>query len=84
MPEAALDQDDGSFAGEHNVRHPGQRADMQAIPQAPAMERTTQRHFRLGILSSYARHHLGARRGIDDVNQSYPLALISRPGKAVA
>jgi hypothetical protein len=55
---------------------------VQTEAQAAGMESTAKGNFRTCVLASDACHHAGAGRGIDNVNQAYPLARFRRPGKA--
>jgi hypothetical protein len=82
MPETTLNQDNGSSAGQHNVRRSRQPPVVQAKTQTASMKRSAEGHFRAGVFASDACHHARAGRGINDVNQFYPLAPFRRPGKA--
>jgi hypothetical protein len=82
MPKTALNQDNGSSPGQHNVRRARQLPVVQAKPQAASMEGTSEGHFGAGVFAPDACHHAGTGRRINDVNQIYPLAPIARPGKA--
>jgi hypothetical protein len=82
MPETALDQNDGPFTRQHDVRRPGQLSVVQSEAQAARVESTSEGYFRTRVFAPDACHHAGTGGGINDVDQFYPLALSSRPGKA--
>lgn len=55
---------------------------MKTEAKGAGVESTAEGDFRARVLAPDARHHAGPGRGINNVNQAYPLARLRRPGKA--
>jgi hypothetical protein len=82
VPKTALDQYCCPPPWKNNIRGARQTPVVQTKAQAARVESTPKGHFGAGMLAPDACHHAGAGRGINDVNQIYPLAPFRRPGKA--
>lgn len=59
MPETAVDEDDGTILGQHEIRLSWKSFRMEAVPEAQSVQLVSQKHFRPGILASNARRHPG-------------------------
>lgn len=57
MPEAAVDQNGGTPAGQDQVRSTRQAPYMQAISEAPGVQRAAQDQLRLRVTPAYTCHH---------------------------
>lgn len=60
MPETAVNKDDLSKAWEDNIRISWQRFDMKAIAVSHTVYQSANKHLRLGVYASYARHPVAA------------------------
>lgn len=56
MPEASVDKDRRSAGGEHQIGFAGQFFTVEAVAQALSVQRSSEQHFRLGVLAAYPGH----------------------------
>lgn len=69
VPEAAVDLDDGTVAGEDQVGGAGEGAVVQAEAEAEPVEATADGPLGAGVGGADAGHHPGADVRSDDVSQ---------------
>ena len=63
MPEAAMDEHDGTVFRKNKVRGTGQASDVQSISKSPGKKKGAKCPFRPSVLAANARHHATALRG---------------------
>lgn len=73
MPEATMNEDNGSVFGQDKIGSAGEFPVMQSIPKSAFVERVSQEQFRPGILASNAGHHPRTGLLVDDVGHVWSL-----------
>ena len=68
VPEAAVDEQRGSFRGENEVGLAGQVSAVEAEAEAERVSSAAHFQFGRGVARFHGAHDGGALRGIEDVN----------------
>lgn len=72
VPEASVNEHDGSVLWEHHVWLAWQTGPAQAEPEAPRVQCTAYQHLQLGVGTPYPRHLRGALFRSEAVRQNQP------------
>lgn len=79
VPETAMHEDCGAVFRQHDVGPARQAADIQSVPQAGRMKRTTDRPLGTRVAAANSGHHPRAGCGVDDVRHAAFFGLGCRP-----
>lgn len=80
MPETPMNENHGSIFGQYQVGTSWKIFDMKPEPEATAMQKTPDHHFRLRMLPPDTRHHPAPGCTVDYVDHAYQAALARRAG----